>query len=280
MDAFKSEDWNLTQVIAWVLLRDPSIVQQADDSVWDFGSELRRVLVFRKRNQDLGMVRFKEAEVENPPPNDLRLGLKNEGKKRPYFETYEAAEGEIIQAMQSGEAQASGVPDRCGDRELIEAIQWIDLKILWDKWGGAYLAVPSRNGSTDWHEVKIKREQIMKLWPSTHAATPQDPTSRDKPGKSTGEPLSEQESADSGVRPFDYDSAIAKQAGKWQRKRVLETWRVLFNECSPPPEMGPAELARLTRRKVNETGSGQLPSLDTVQRVLTDNFPRHPMAKA
>ena len=140
MDGFDEPYWNVVQVAAWILFRDPKWVNEADEDT-SFHPPTMMFL----------------AAVDLETPTD-------EAYQYPYTDGPEKI---LLNALQAGEVVAHGVRNNQGNLEKISREKWTDLVLFDDLKKGPYAAPRdfSRHNATQWYHLKFERSDVLKKWP-------------------------------------------------------------------------------------------------------------------
>ena len=151
MDAFKAVHWNLTQVAAWVCLRDRDLVGLHSDS----------------------------CEEEPLPAQVTIMAMLRSGEAST---AWSDAQNQIIVALQKGEIHASGVRVGMTVRAEIDVREWADLHFKFDP-DQATVANAQGISEPRWEKLRFNRAEIVANWPEfkaeNAAAEPPDITDRE-----------------------------------------------------------------------------------------------------
>ena len=151
MDAFKEVHWNLTQVAAWVCLRDAELVGLHSDS----------------------------CEEEPLPAQVTIMAMLRSGEEST---AWSEARNQIIVALQRGEIHASGVCIGTAKRAEIDVLEWLSLRFEFDPDQGTVANAQGTCGA-GWEKLKFNSTEIVAKWPEFNAesaaAPPPDITDRE-----------------------------------------------------------------------------------------------------
>jgi len=138
-------------------MRSVEWVRLTDDDNTNWGSTRIKINVPGGKTQ--------WGDVPNKRPGTISIGMRGMwGVDRAIFDNVEEAGAHINKMLLEGKLTCSGVANNKGDVEEISSASWADLKIFYDK----RIARPpdlSRQGATEWHNLKFKVSEIINMWP-------------------------------------------------------------------------------------------------------------------
>ena len=160
LTVFDAPTCNVHQLLAWVYTGDRRVVAElADDappaSVWE-------EVALPDGTQDLV-----EREVDRRSPLFLYAAATFNGGIA--ADSWKAAVGEILAALQLGKLDAQGVPNNVGASQPIPRKAWFDLTFYFEPDVAAPRDVLRMN-ATRWHSLKFESLQVLKLWPDPLAS--------------------------------------------------------------------------------------------------------------
>jgi hypothetical protein len=151
MSPFDEADWPPILVLAWMWLRDRTVVDDPNLST-------RRLAIHGARRQ---------APIEIPAPDPIEpegLDLAPAPKaSNPGLTTLRAAEDEIRAASRSGRLPWTGRFAELGARKELPVLAFVEGVMDYDS---ALLAGPIP-GLQIWHALRAERVRVLDLWPET-----------------------------------------------------------------------------------------------------------------
>jgi len=165
MTGFDEPYWNSLQLLGWVYLRVPDVVNRCSDDGGGVRWHLEEANVPGKD----GEPERRSFEEPSRKPSTLTITLYAADDKARPFSTMEAAEQDIHWKLQRGAITATGKRDRPGTRQNISVLDWIDLRIDFDQ-GNAVGRSDARPGYRD---LRFERAAVLKLWPEVAPAEEQ-----------------------------------------------------------------------------------------------------------
>lgn len=143
-DPFRRRYWNLSQVAAWICLRDRDSVAQ-----------------------------FTLPSGEEAP-SAMLLAIGSGGESDKTFCSWSRASDELLVSLQEEKVAASGIPVAGGKRVHISALDWIDLEL---KFSPDAAAQRNAQGMLEirWRDLHFEREQVQAHWPEAHMIEPSTP---------------------------------------------------------------------------------------------------------
>ena len=132
--------WNLAQLLAWVLIRDKEAVRRHANARPSDAFAIHRTSLLMRELQQLPYER---------EPNGLRA---------------------ILRELREGHLAAYGLENKSGPLKEILPLQWADMEIFFDP-DCARPADLFRRGASQWHDLKFKREDVLKIWPDELSAS-------------------------------------------------------------------------------------------------------------
>ena len=160
MDPFETPYWSYFMVLAWVVVRDPEIVNLAGDAGRDqetYDEEIvarngaKLVILNKVRSRD-------EAWLET------RIVLDRMEDGQPVaFENVEDAAKAINIELQRGTVSASGLRQGYGDVEVIGPENWPHLKMMWGP-NGDHVVVSAKGPGPRWNDPRWRRDEVLKCW--------------------------------------------------------------------------------------------------------------------
>ena len=181
MDGFEEPYWNPMQLVAWVLLRDPEWPHKCADGVTDHGSF--------KQELRLPDGRKEMVVTRADPPSPRKLELANSAAGKPFMQSFEVAENDVVLELQTGGLRGWGRENGKGERRLIEPVQWAGLKFLYDPMR-AEPKVPYGIEGVSWYDLKFSREEAVARWPDRSVPVPHLEGGVDAPPVGSEEPES------------------------------------------------------------------------------------------
>lgn len=192
---FDEPYWNLTQVLAWVLLGDRDIVHQASSdyrgkrTYWtevkgvDGQPEMVEMDAGRMTDLTLCLLaahRQWQDRQASEPSADAARDEEQHGKVRGERK-YEAAKSELRDALLTGRIAATGVKVETRDRVHITGSEWADLDVFFDDAGEPYAGIrhSSGRGIKRFELVRIASETVLENWPPDRELTTQERLQRD-----------------------------------------------------------------------------------------------------
>ena len=154
-DPFEAPYWNLLQVLAWVYVRDRSLVRDMADEPRDRG----KIRVWERTAEG-----EKRVNARRPAPSLMELSVKGRLEDSPHYPTLKKGMEALSVELQNGSLTFLGRKDCRGELEAIPAEQWSDLSFYDDP---PHVAPKHyfRPGAVRWHEVRGRREEVLAIWP-------------------------------------------------------------------------------------------------------------------
>jgi hypothetical protein len=156
-EPFEAQYWNLMQVLAWVFLRDRSLVRDAGLPSEELAKER---YFFGEHTTPNGRLELIKTPVRFTVTT---LRVEHAARGSACYPALHLAEGAIIEALRSGRLTAYGLQNGKGDLKEIPALSWADLKF----WYEPDFAGPKdvfRYGATHWHNLTFQRKDVLAIW--------------------------------------------------------------------------------------------------------------------
>lgn len=154
-DPFELPFWNLLQIVAWIYLRDRSLVRDMADEQRDRG----KIWVWERTAEG-----EKRVNVRRPAPSFMELSVKGHSEDSRHYPNLTRAKEALSVELQNGSLTFFGAKNGRGELEAIPAEQWSDLCFYDDP----LLVAPkdySRRGVVRWLKVRGRREEVLAIWP-------------------------------------------------------------------------------------------------------------------
>jgi hypothetical protein len=173
-NAFDKQYWDYMMVLAWVYFRERALVERVTASAVNGETYWHEVRLPDGRTE---MVQTQAGPI-TPLNLTLHAVWRREDPTRagaaPAI-TCDEAEGSILDQLRAGTLTAYGLENDAGDLREIPALWWADGKVYEGR-GRPYAGSEEvfRSGATRWHGLRIKRDQVLTLWPELLVSTAQN----------------------------------------------------------------------------------------------------------
>jgi hypothetical protein len=213
MSGFDDPYWNSLQLLGWVYLRAPDVVNRCSDDGGGVRWHLEEANVPGKD----GEPERRSFEEPSRKPSTLTIDLHaNYHTARP-FSTREVAEQDIHRKLQKGTVTATAEPNH-GKRQEIASLDWLDMLIEYDENSAAH----KRRRAMRYTDLRFDREQVLRSWPDPVSGLP-DSSEPSSVASSLAWDLPKQFPRKAGIRTTGQADAET-ECGKWILKRGQE-WK-------------------------------------------------------
>lgn len=169
VDPFGKPSWNINLVLAWMYSRDPEFVKLFDNEVEDYGTHTNK----------------SGKEVPNRPPRVEDIyNYEHPHGVTPEFSGQEDVESSLINKLLHSGLECSGKENDQVKIKLIQPHLWADMIFTSDAGNETYAAnnMPQDPfddyDETEWHHLRLKRDDILRIWPSRSASIKQEQTKK------------------------------------------------------------------------------------------------------
>lgn len=162
-DGFSRPDWNLCQVLGWILLKDRDFVDQTGTPP-PGGRKQRQPLLMHVYQAAL-----KRPELLDELPTADGIPLVSASRE------FEAAKSALRSALIEGSLIVHAIKNAAGDTVRMTPELWRHLALYDDPDSGPYAGPddPSRAGASTWTQITFSSVRVMAEWPEP--VTPPEP---------------------------------------------------------------------------------------------------------
>jgi len=157
---FEKPYWNLFQTIAWIYVDDDYLIRLFDDDVTEYGSVELRVNFF---SDEYGWPSIKTI-FDYGKPHD---------KEKLKFPKFEDAENALINALANERLTCYGIvsnddSSQSGNLKPMPHYLWSELGFIYakDRIQAKKKKAAWHDDTPKWYNLKFKREEVEKLWPT------------------------------------------------------------------------------------------------------------------